>query len=318
MGLATILIIFFHSSVEVSSIAILDFLKQICDIGVDIFLLLSGYGMYHSLSKNRPIKQFYKARFYRIVPEFLSVALVWYAIINFVTNDFGVISYLKDITTLSFWLDRTLSSWFIAAILVFYIFSPIIFKIINKNAYYGFFISLISVVIGVLIFHIQYNLIYLALTLYRLPIFLIGFIWAKTEKSFISTRKTRKIIFIVLSVISFILLWIILINHSIPYFFKYLFYIPITILVCSIPIKLPNKINYIISIIGKISLETYLLFEKILYCLTIIGSIFAFQNLWIINIIAIAVTILCGYILKNIWSNLFKINIISKNNQQWR
>lgn len=95
MGMAIFLIIIFHSSINVASADAAGFIKRICDAEVDIFWLL---------------------------------VTVWYAIINFVTKDFGIIAYIEDITILSYWLKGTMSAWFVAEIAVFYIISPFLFR----------------------------------------------------------------------------------------------------------------------------------------------------------------------------------------------
>ena len=70
LGIATLLIVLFHSSalnfnelLGANIISnILNFIKRTGNIGVDIFLFLSGIGLYFSLSKNN-LKQYYKNRF---------------------------------------------------------------------------------------------------------------------------------------------------------------------------------------------------------------------------------------------------------------
>ena len=52
MGLAMLLILIFHSSIDLSHINIIRSLKDTGDVGVDIFLLLSGIGLYFSYTKN--------------------------------------------------------------------------------------------------------------------------------------------------------------------------------------------------------------------------------------------------------------------------
>lgn len=151
MGIATLMIVFFHMSANLEAIPFLYFLKQICDLGVDIFLILSGYGIYCSLNKRLKLGVFYNKRFLRIIPEYLCIGILWYALINLVMNHNGFISFFKDITLLSYWLDGTLSSWFVATILVFYIISPIVFELIKKQSIYIWIIICSCLVLGILI-----------------------------------------------------------------------------------------------------------------------------------------------------------------------
>ena len=78
MGLAMLLILIFHTGIDVKSVNVIRSIKDIGDVGVDIFLLLSGIGLYFSYSKNNDKKYFYKKRVLRILPTFIPVAIVWY------------------------------------------------------------------------------------------------------------------------------------------------------------------------------------------------------------------------------------------------
>ena len=68
LGIATLLVAYCHStSLLVENLFpiqiinnILVFIREIGTIGVDIFLILSGVGLYYSFSKNKNLKQFYK------------------------------------------------------------------------------------------------------------------------------------------------------------------------------------------------------------------------------------------------------------------
>ena len=68
LGIATLLVAYCHStSLLIESLFqiqiinnILVFIREIGTIGVDIFLILSGVGLYYSFSKNKNLKQFYK------------------------------------------------------------------------------------------------------------------------------------------------------------------------------------------------------------------------------------------------------------------
>lgn len=47
MGFAMLAVVYFHSGFDLSMIPLLQILKQWGDIGVDIFLVMSGIGIYH-------------------------------------------------------------------------------------------------------------------------------------------------------------------------------------------------------------------------------------------------------------------------------
>lgn len=82
MGMAMLLVMFFHSSIELSGCSVLAALKDMGDVGVDIFLMMSGFGIYCSLKKDDNLHRFYKKRLLRILPAYLLINGVWYAVFN--------------------------------------------------------------------------------------------------------------------------------------------------------------------------------------------------------------------------------------------
>ncbi len=67
MGVAMIAIMLFHNQYATSVPYIGEVFKRYGYLGVDLFLLVSGFGIANSLNKNG-LKQFYYNRFIRIIP----------------------------------------------------------------------------------------------------------------------------------------------------------------------------------------------------------------------------------------------------------
>lgn len=59
MGIAILWVMFFHLSIDINN-RILNLIKTIGYGGVDIFLMISGLGLYYAYKKNNNIKLFYK------------------------------------------------------------------------------------------------------------------------------------------------------------------------------------------------------------------------------------------------------------------
>ena len=76
MGAAMLFIILFHVPLERSS----EFfgLRRCGNVGVDMFLFLSGIGLWFSWVKNPSVWQFYKRRLLRIYPAWLVMASLYY------------------------------------------------------------------------------------------------------------------------------------------------------------------------------------------------------------------------------------------------
>lgn len=134
MGIATILVFIYHLSINLTSWCLIDAVKHSCDIGVDIFLVLSGYGVYFSLESGKSDSHFYVARVKRIIPEYLMVSIPWFILSDFISHANGIKIYLLDVSTLSFWIMGRLTSWFIPAILVFYLLSPCFVLLVTLQA----------------------------------------------------------------------------------------------------------------------------------------------------------------------------------------
>ena len=73
MGFAIIGILLFHSRIAVPYI---DNLFVIGYGGVDIFLFLSGFGLFFSFSENQNLASFYKKRFLRIFPAYIFIVFL--------------------------------------------------------------------------------------------------------------------------------------------------------------------------------------------------------------------------------------------------
>lgn len=88
MGIATLWVALYHSrSLDFTQSHILtalhlagpiQYLKYMGNAGVDVFLFLSGYGLYYSLAKNPGVRQFYARRFLKILPPVLIVTILYY------------------------------------------------------------------------------------------------------------------------------------------------------------------------------------------------------------------------------------------------
>ena len=72
MGFAILIVMLFHMGVPRSSSWY--GLARMGNLGVDIFLFLSGMGLWYSWSKNPALRQFYFNRVIRIYPAWLIIA----------------------------------------------------------------------------------------------------------------------------------------------------------------------------------------------------------------------------------------------------
>lgn len=77
-GFAILLVVFYHARLGLSGL--LAQWQQICYGGVDVFLLLSGFGLYHSLERDADLHGYMKRRMARVLPTYLPFCVIWLCI----------------------------------------------------------------------------------------------------------------------------------------------------------------------------------------------------------------------------------------------
>ena len=111
-------------------------------IGVDAFLILSGVGLYYAYSKltatvpnaGRRLGQFYYRRFVRLFIPYLLLAAPYFAWVAWILKREGVSRFLLDFFQLSLPLRGEHALWYIAALTLFYLLYPLIFRLQEKPA----------------------------------------------------------------------------------------------------------------------------------------------------------------------------------------
>ena len=135
MGLSIILIVLGHA--RASGVVYPFFIDKliIASLGTICFFLLSGMGMYYSLSKlssfKKELLQWYKRSYTRLLVQYLILSIPVYAI-TIAYNGGSFIDFILRITTISFWYPPHEGMWFIAMIIPLYLLSPIVFWVTKK------------------------------------------------------------------------------------------------------------------------------------------------------------------------------------------
>lgn len=155
-GLAILAIVWHHLPVvipfAVEGTITIGFLNNIfhylCDVGVDIFFLLSGFGLYYSMKKREGKKEtdndFYKKRIARIAPYyFVGVTLI------IVLNYPGMLSWQQiagNYLMIGLWIGLKYQFyWFFQLILVLYFLTPMLYRSIENSRIKTLVISFIVV-----------------------------------------------------------------------------------------------------------------------------------------------------------------------------
>lgn len=122
-GLSIISIIVFHYFEGVANAIYTGrFLKLVAFVyngiigstGVDVFLFLSGFGIYYSLSKKPTIIAFYAKRLRRVAFPYLIVGGIFWTIKDLIIENQSIIEFVYDYSLLSFWGEGTRAFWYIS------------------------------------------------------------------------------------------------------------------------------------------------------------------------------------------------------------
>ena len=290
MGFAALWIFIFHSWITINNntnsiSSIYEFIIRIGFCGVDIFMLLSGFGLVNSIKKGT--KTFYYNRIKRI-----SFTYVLASILAIFIYKWTLLEFIQNISFYTYFTKPIYSHlWFIPTILIFYLLFPIYYKLFEKAKNKNIFIILTIIIWFIISFLLKG---YIKEEIYgitnRIPIFITGIWmgWFITEKSF-KFPKGFLLINIIILIIGFQLCYLtsfkgltilLPVSNSLVNYFVAL---PITILlaklfdICSI-----KYVNNFFEFYGTISLQLYCFQEILLKYLYAAGVYIQFKPILVI------------------------------------
>ncbi len=294
MGLAMLFVMLFHVWMPRSNAFY--GLVRCGNVGVDIFLLLSGIGLWYAWDKKPTLKNFYWHRYVRIYPAWLLMACAYY-IPQYLTVKGG--GYSPDLPNLianiavnwSFWRVDDLTFWFIPAIMMMYTFAPAYMALIQRHPSYRW-LPVAAMVLAVMVQYyppVHGAVGHVEIFFSRIPIFLIGInlgAWVKEGR----TAEWQSV-WLLLIVFAMSLAMCIEFEQSwrgrFPLFWERMVYIPLTLcgtlLLTLLLRQTPKPVCRALAFVGGISLELYLIHIhfvlkyisplKLGYCLTALTMI---------------------------------------------
>ena len=161
-------------------------------LGVDIFIMLSAFGLCFSLSKDCNYKYFIKKRLLRIIPTWwvlISICLIINILLgnNHPQNLFQYLCYYSGI---GWWFFHNepygiyYYEWYIQTLLFFYIFTPLLYKLSNAKI---LSIYILSIICSVILLRLGIDN-RLSLSYERIPTFIFGIILYKIWKGDINHK----------------------------------------------------------------------------------------------------------------------------------
>ena len=154
MGVAILMIMFFHiekfhavSNHPLISQSILYQFIQNGNSGVDVFVFLSGMGIYFAWSKRPELLSFYRKRVLRILPTYLVISGLYWLILmlkRYLYLDLGsfIKLWIANVSCYTWLTENCRVFWYIPFQIVLYLVSPLILTLFSKNKWirYGSFI----------------------------------------------------------------------------------------------------------------------------------------------------------------------------------
>ena len=260
MGLAALMVIFCHAPYY--GVVMPRVVHEVLgrgNLGVDIFLFLSGIGCWYSLFKGVSLKQWYYRRFVRIFIPYLLMQIPFW-IWKLCNGEFSLSNEVLVFSTAGFWLNHV-GAWYVALLVPLYLLTPPIYKILqfgNRLLLAGLLVVGLTVVcmwnIDMLSGSVHAVIDNLQWAFRRVPSYVIGMAVAPMVKRGV---KVNALAMIVLPLALYIAIHT-LISKDTPV--HWCLVIPIlTVLVIFLTmLKDTGRIYRFISWMGIVSLESYL------------------------------------------------------------
>lgn len=266
MGLAILFVVLFHVSQPRYSSWY--GLCRMGNVGVDMFLFVSGMGLWFAWQKSQSVVHYFHRRYSRVYPTWLIVAATFY-IWQYPSH-----KYSQNLTDLAgdvlinwdFWLHDELTFWYIPAIMVLYTVAPLYLKALQRNRDYVWLpvLMVLWCVAVQWVRPIHAAVGHIEIFWSRVPIFFIGIACGEMVRSNRSISRSTMGLLCLTMAASLLLSWWLEqeLHGRFPLFVERMVYIPLTVSGCLVLAycleKMPRSAVRVLSFVGGISLEIYL------------------------------------------------------------
>lgn len=330
MGAAMLMIILFHVALPQSD----PFfgLRRVGNLGVDIFLFLSGIGLWYSWVKTLPLSpspgggseypgsfnfkvfivkwvKFYRRRLVRVYPAWLVIACAYYIPHFHGSTLWDYVDLAGDILiNWDFWFHDELTFWYIPAIMMLYLFAPPYMELIRRHPVYRWLVLVMVMWTALVqwVTPIHEAVGHIEIFWSRVPIFFLGINMGEMvkRKDTLDGASIWMIwIMFLMSLLSSIFLEQNL-HGRFPLFIERLLYIPLVV-TCIILFnrmwrRTPGWFNAIFAWVGALSLEAYLIHSHFVLCYVEVYKL----GYWPTFLITIAITLPLAFVLHWLMSKL--------------
>ena len=265
MGISILLIMLEHCFMGMYSDVFLKLVRN-GEIGVELFMLLSGMGIFFSLDNNPHAGQFYKRRFKRILPSYLMVVggfFCWQDLIK----EFKPIEFISNLFRIPFFTQGNRWFWFFVLIVVCYLIAPLFYRWIKEGRFklWHVILLLFVVVAGCSFMAPSGAVRSLRLLLFRIPSFLLGMLLCMRIKDNPVFEAGPSIV--ALSGVAVFLFVLIALRHFMPElkFTVFFFSAPVLLYLFALLFEACARnagwLNMAFGFLGALTWELYLLHE---------------------------------------------------------
>jgi peptidoglycan/LPS O-acetylase OafA/YrhL len=272
MGAAIVFIILFH--VPLARTDAFFGLRRCGNIGVDMFLFLSGIGLWYAWVKQPSVRHFYRRRLLRLFPAWLVVSSAYYLQrFDFETGDY--LDLLLDITVnWGFWLHDELTFWYVPAIMMLYLWAPLYMKLIARHPVFRWLPVLMVCwcVVVQWVTPVHQAVGHIEIFWSRVPIFFLGINCGELVRQDHRIEPAgRWLVWLTLLMTASACIWLEQMRHGrFPLFVERMVYIPLTVslllLLCDFFRIAPAWCSRICIFLGGLSLEIYLIHNHFVMC----------------------------------------------------
>lgn len=275
MGIAIVCIMLCHNTIVVPQPLrnMWKILTPMLQCGVDIFLLLSGLGLYYSFRKNPRVITFWRKRYTKILPPYIIVVLLYGIVWVGWFQKLSFAAYAYKYSLVTFYIFGELAIWFVAAILTLYAIFPILYAVLQKNPKV-FALSCIAIAIGSMGIAYQNRLeslkIINEILVIRLPAFLVGMLIAKAILDKKAPEVSAIYVWLAWVVSTVLIVYVLVVAPANYWVIVRLLFLPFVLsgmLLLIKPIERCKKnrcLYRFLCFLGGVTLEIYLLHERIL------------------------------------------------------
>ena len=235
----------------------------------DTFFLMSGLGLYYSFSKNSSLVSFYKKRIQRLIIPFVIFALPYYYFV-FLRDDPSPKGLANAVAKTNIFISGDLRFWFVTAIFIMYLLFPLIYKYFNKYAFSPKSLLALEAACYAMIFA-AYALFpdfmsKCRIVFFHIPVFNLGVFLGKYVKDGKKIGKKSTVLLTAFTLSLLYAIWQYYTAASMVHYFPFAIYGVSTALFFAgldISPALTRLPKIIFEFYGRMSLEFYLIFERI-------------------------------------------------------